>query len=589
MKKFICVALSVLMLATAVPALAAAASSGEAEATETVQSVDLIEAGLQYFDSVTVGGESTGGGFYVYAPENPHDYDILSNCMNGVVFVYTDTPVADEAAAGTMIKELGLDTIAESFPAYIVIPTPLNGKTWTEADLDVYWEAQYFLAGGLIDANTQPPAGEYARHTMNTLQYVMAEGTGATFVNNVLSQNAMRIAGMALFGGEIDENLPVGLAVPAYLVNAPEAVTDYWKEANGTDTEDGNAAYNSAYTLKKVVSAEGGDSFDYENIQTAWTDMLSRTMRLAVAANVVTSSMDQSEWVLMDWVQPSDIGLNLYSFEWDAETGSAEYYTEYKTKSIDTVHLFVPEAVDADPDTAVPLLVTLHGGSDDPLNIVAGCGWAQKAVSENFIILSPSEEDPEYVMGLIEYVESLYNIDRTRIYATGFSMGGMGTSELGKAYPEVFAAIAPMGSAGGSYVDGFDNEAWDLPVCMIVGSVDSLNIVEDENGNPTVGGMNPESITQAFDMNEIDPGEADYEANPYWGFTPDEYTVVTDKDLEWQISDFYRDDYSVPMVECVTLIGAGHSNADYMAEVAWSFMSSYSRMADGTLVENTVD
>ena len=88
------------------------------------------------------------------------------------------------SAAEALITELGLDEIAESFPAYIILPLPQNGKSWTEADLDLYWEAQFFLAGGLVDANTQPPQGEYVRHTMNTLQYVIGEGSGASFIHS---------------------------------------------------------------------------------------------------------------------------------------------------------------------------------------------------------------------------------------------------------------------------------------------------------------------------------------------------------------------------------------------------------------------
>lgn len=428
MKRILCLTLSLLMAFGLASSALAASAENNAEPTEPVE---LLKPGMQYLESVTVGGETTGGGFYVYAPREPHDYDILSNCMNGVIFVYTDKPVKNETAARKLVSRLELDGIAEGFPAYIVIPTPLNGTSWTDDDLALYWEAQFALAGGLVNVESQPPQGEYTRHTMNTLQYVIGEGSGATFIHNVLSQNAVRIAGIAAFGGEIDAELPVGLSVPAYLVDPSEEVASYWKTANGTDDEDGNVFYNSDYELKKVVVAEGSGNFDKENIQQAWTDVLSKSMRLGVATNVVLTTMDQSEWILMDWLELDDIGLNRYSFEFDAETGEAEYYTEYKTKSLDSVHLYVPEAVENDPDTAVPLLVALHGGSDDPLNIVMGCGWANKAVEENFIIVSPSNEEPKYVMAILDYVDTLYNVDHSRMYVSGFFMGGVGSSDLG--------------------------------------------------------------------------------------------------------------------------------------------------------------
>lgn len=41
-------------------------------------------------------------------------------------------------------------------------------------------------------------------------------------------------------------------------------------------------------------------------------------------------------------------------------------------------------------------------------------------------------------------VKRVYNVDESRIYLTGFSMGGRGTWDLGLKYPDRFAAIAPV-------------------------------------------------------------------------------------------------------------------------------------------------
>ncbi len=565
-----------------------AADEVEEEAEATTTAVELSEgASFEYLEAVTINGVTTGGSFYAYLAANLHDYDILATAMNGVIIVYPDTPCASEEEALALIDSLGLIEIAEDFPACILVMNPLDGEGYTEADLDLYYEAQYYLAGGHIGTDEDVTAGEYDRHTMNTLQYVIAEGSGATFVNNVLSQHAERIAGILTFGGTIDEGIETGLSVPAYLVNADESVVAYYQTVNGTDAQEGNVSYNSSYTLKKVVVAEGSDSFDAENVQEAWTTMLSQTMRLAIATNIVLNSEDTSEWVLMDWPNLNELGINLYSFEFDAETGTAEYYTEAVTKSENSVHLFVPDAVEENPDEAVPLVITLHGKSDDPLNVVYGCGWAQVAAEENFIVVSPASEDADYLVQILEYVESLYNIDTTRVYVSGFSMGGMNSSELAKAYPELIAAMAPMGSGGGSLVEDFDGDTYDIPTIMIVGSIDTSNVVENDDGSIQVAGIRTGATDQAFEINEIITSDtvADYNAYPYWGYAPDEYEVIYDKDLEWQISSYYKDGYSDPIVQAVMLIGAGHSNADYMAQIAWDFMSNYARAEDGSVID----
>jgi poly(3-hydroxybutyrate) depolymerase len=49
--------------------------------------------------------------------------------------------------------------------------------------------------------------------------------------------------------------------------------------------------------------------------------------------------------------------------------------------------------------------------------------------------------DPQKVL---DSVETSLRIDVNRIYLTGFSMGGYGTWETAIAYPDVFAAIAPI-------------------------------------------------------------------------------------------------------------------------------------------------
>lgn len=45
---------------------------------------------------------------------------------------------------------------------------------------------------------------------------------------------------------------------------------------------------------------------------------------------------------------------------------------------------------------------------------------------------------------LLKKVKSTYNVDSSRIYALGYSMGGFGTYELATRYPELFSAIAPI-------------------------------------------------------------------------------------------------------------------------------------------------
>lgn len=107
-----------------------------------------------------------------------------------------------------------------------------------------------------------------------------------------------------------------------------------------------------------------------------------------------------------------------------------------------------------------PLIVWLHGGgefgSDNNAQLTANLvtNWAsddaQKIFSGAYVLApqSPAGQGghkPENIMAVIEHVmENNKNIDSTRIYVGGCSMGGMGTWDTILAYPDFFAAAFPI-------------------------------------------------------------------------------------------------------------------------------------------------
>lgn len=57
------------------------------------------------------------------------------------------------------------------------------------------------------------------------------------------------------------------------------------------------------------------------------------------------------------------------------------------------------------------------------------------------------DEDLAFVRDLIERIDADYPVDRTRLFATGFSNGGGFAAYLGCRMPETFRAVAPVGAA----------------------------------------------------------------------------------------------------------------------------------------------
>jgi len=96
-----------------------------------------------------------------------------------------------------------------------------------------------------------------------------------------------------------------------------------------------------------------------------------------------------------------------------------------------------------------PLIVFLHGTGGGEGELAT---FAKDRKDFPFIILAPRSPReswvPAAVKAALDEVLSSHPVDRNRIYLTGLSMGGFGTWETAKEYPDIFAAIAPVCGGG---------------------------------------------------------------------------------------------------------------------------------------------
>ena len=146
--------------------------------------------------------------------------------------------------------------------------------------------------------------------------------------------------------------------------------------------------------------------------------------------------------------------------------------------------LFLPESYAQSNNQKFPLIFFLHGagerGSD--LDSVKRHG-IPKIVETNpdfpFIAVSPQCPEDSWwtselhtINGLIEEVVEKYQVDTSRIYLTGLSMGGFGTWSLASMYPERFAAIAPV--CGGGEVRQILRSLVEMPIWTFHGQKDDV-------------------------------------------------------------------------------------------------------------------
>jgi poly(hydroxyalkanoate) depolymerase family esterase len=133
--------------------------------------------------------------------------------------------------------------------------------------------------------------------------------------------------------------------------------------------------------------------------------------------------------------------------------------------------LFVPPGAGTRP---LPLIVMLHGCTQDPDDFAAGTSMNDAARVHGFHALYPAQSqqanpqrcwnwfkhnhqsrgrgEPELLAGMTREVMSRHRIDPARVYVAGLSAGGAMAAILGDAYPDLFAAVGvhsglPTGSA----------------------------------------------------------------------------------------------------------------------------------------------
>lgn len=133
-----------------------------------------------------------------------------------------------------------------------------------------------------------------------------------------------------------------------------------------------------------------------------------------------------------------------------------EFQSQVITESNLPYLLALPKEYGKDPDKRWPLVLFLHGAGERgrDLEIVKIHGipkLAEAADDLPYIALSPQCPEGSFwvahlheVYALLQEIMASYAVDDKRVYLTGISMGGYGSWFLAMAYPEVFAALAPI-------------------------------------------------------------------------------------------------------------------------------------------------
>ena len=199
------------------------------------------------------------------------------------------SPSKDDALA--YLNDLGLTRIVDAAIGSVILVTPSDPKTgFTARDQKYYYALQTAILAQKASETVNKVTtfysdAEYFGGSGNT--YVVGIDGGATFLNNYVASTfdyVSRLAGMLLINGKMDNIRQVATFVPAYLVNAPDAVIEKYKKADDTDASMSASGmetfFNQALPLKKVVVARDANADAAKYIQDAYSNLFKKAQRV---------------------------------------------------------------------------------------------------------------------------------------------------------------------------------------------------------------------------------------------------------------------------------------------------------------------
>lgn len=281
--------------------------------------------------------------------------------------------------------------------------------------------------------------------------------------------------------------------------------------------------------------------------------------------------------------------------------------------------LYVPSGYNGQ---SLPLVVMLHGCTQNPDTFAAGTEMNAYAEQHRFLVAYPEQPysaninkcwnwfdlnhqsrgkgEPASIVGVVNHVKSQYSVDSRRVYVAGLSAGGAMSVILGATYPDTFAAVGvgagleyqaatsltgatmamlyggPDPNAQGTKAhQAMGSHARVVPVMVVHGTADYT--VYPVNGNQVISqwAQTNDWASDGADNQNIDD-QADEVAN---GTAPGGRTYTHAK---------YKDQNGTVMLEKVTVNGMGHawsggsSSGTYTdpqgpkaSEMMWNFFRRY--------------
>ncbi len=532
--------------------------------------------------------------------------------LNADILVFAEKAFVNKDAALQYLKDLGLVKIIDEAIGSVILVTPADGKAFGAGDQKYYYALQTAIFAQ--KAGETPATGVARGPGMFRIGYSDAEyfggfgytyvigiDGGATYLNNYIAGTldyVSRIAGMLLINGKMDTGRNVAGLVPVYLVNAPETVMDLYKQANHAGAHETvgkvEAYFDQSLPLKRVVLANDPNPDAAAYIQDAYYNLFIKAMRVPVGRPGLHSASTPYQGYSMDQAPLSlcerNAVINGVTRDGIHVIGrSEERFSAIKASNgeyLQTWFEYLPEEVlkNTAPAGTVPLILANHGGGDDPRQFVEGIGLLPLAGAERFAMVAPEHQNVAGLLAdalpeLVKYMLKTYPaLDSSRVYVTGYSMGGAATLRAINGNPSIFAAAVPMAAAPytGTPEQVAQFQKAHLPVMFTTSSFDLGGAFDQVNGRIAVGYQTQLNLFLGYNgMKRIDA--YDFKTYPANGFKADRMVRVR-LNGEYDSYRWYVNNADgIPMVALSYTMNLQHALYPEYGKIAWEFFRHYSR------------
>ena len=500
--------------------------------------------------------------------------DGRSNNHAPTFFIYPDSKL-DEAGAKKLVEDLDMkDVLVENHVKVFVI-NPIGERYDNIADFEGFKEVFNKARSGNLK--------------------VIGIGNGATFVNTAIAPTdaAGHIAGILSIDGKPGITPDSSWGVPAYIAGkkAAKAAKPYIAMNKGVRC--GSKYVNEDEELLAVIVDESSSISLAGTFDKAWDELFSKNLRFNNYKHTHYNGAKFGEYgpyELEPYTVHESLGIKRELVIMEQKKGLPWLWYEY----------WPEELMSGAPAGSVPVMVLLHGNTNDPRTQAETSGFIQVAGKERFFIVEMEwQGSKDYGAMGYDGIEKVINIllekypqlDPSRIYAQGLSAGAITATALGICKSYLFAGVGGYG--GGiytgaktgrfSYLPGLWAEATqkrgfvEMPYCSIIGTADQVvpfYTPSDYKGNSYVNAWNTYQQLNGIEVTS----ELDFTSDTLLGLNlADRQTITTNKGngIKAVTGYFYKGE--MPLIKIVAVVDYGHWNFMPGAQMMWDFFKMFSR------------